>query len=268
MAQENKTPTLTFGDDGSPAADVAWGCIDSHAWPDWRLDVVTAHLPPIGTILPRDAAELHSWSPPEPRRPRAETCFVGVRHLTADADPRLVLLRAGELLVIGPRGPGLLKALHLGSTADWLLVHPPAPMLIARHGGAIGSIVVCTDGSPHASRAIQALAQLPWVGQTDITVLTVDDGRVAADIAIDDARSQFEPTGAVVQAVVEEGAPTPVIHELLERRAPDLVVLGTRGLTGLRHLRVGSTANAIVRAARCSALVACDDAIAEPGLPS
>ena len=122
--------------------------------------------------------------------------------------------------MIGPRGPGLLKALHLGSTADWLLLHPPAPMLIARHGRAIRSIVVCTDGSPHASRTIRALAQLPWVEQTEITVLTVDDGRVAADIAIDEARSQFEPTGAVVQAVVEQGAPTPVIHEHLERHDP------------------------------------------------
>ena len=31
-------PTLTFGDDRSPAADVCWLWINSHTWPGWRLE--------------------------------------------------------------------------------------------------------------------------------------------------------------------------------------------------------------------------------------
>jgi nucleotide-binding universal stress UspA family protein len=43
----------------------------------------------------------------------------------------------------------------------------------------------------------------------------------------------------------------------VERRSPDLVALGTRGLTGMRRLHHGSTAGAIARAAPCSVLLAC-----------
>jgi nucleotide-binding universal stress UspA family protein len=35
-------------------------------------------------------------------------------------------------------------------------------------------------------------------------------------------------------------------------------VLGTRGLTGLRHLELGSTASAVAHEAMCSVLVACE----------
>ena len=101
----------------------------------------------------RELHELHPWDPPTPRAVSADAEFAESVDLAAEADPRLVLSRAADLLVIGPRGPGLLKSLHLGSTADWLLAHPPAPLLIARHGGAVQTAVVCADGSPHAQRS-------------------------------------------------------------------------------------------------------------------
>ena len=41
-------PTLAFGDDGSPAADVCWLWINSHTWPGWRLEIITAQGAAIG----------------------------------------------------------------------------------------------------------------------------------------------------------------------------------------------------------------------------
>ncbi|MEO8696574.1 MAG: universal stress protein [Acidimicrobiales bacterium] len=256
----NASRTLVFGDDRSPAADIAWLFINNHRWPGWRLEVVAAHMPEIpGLPLPRGDTELHVWNPSQPRKVFAEAQFAQVVELTAEADPRLVLSRESDLLVIGPRGPGLLKSLHLGSTADWLLLHPPAPLLIARHGRSVRSVVVCADGSPHAARVVSVLAELPWADQLEITILAIDDHRVDVDTATSSARQRLEAAGATVNVRVDSGKPTTMIHRHLAEMSPDLVALGTRGLTGLRRLRLGSTANAVTRTATCSVLVACDE---------
>ena len=56
---------------------------------------------------------------------------------------------------------------------------------------------------------------------------------------------------------MHKGAPTAAIAGEIDRRRPDLAVLGTRGLTGMRRFHLGSTASAIARSATCSVLVAC-----------
>lgn len=256
----SETRTLMFGDDLSPAADVAWLFINTQWWPGWRLEVVTAQPPAApGMVLPHEATTLHPWQPPHPRAASHGSAFADVVHLAAAGDPRVVLSRASDLLVIGPRGPGLLKALHFGSTADWLLLHPPAPLLIARHGQPVQRLVLCTDGSQHARAVTDVVAGLPWIERTAITVVAADDGRVDPDAAIDDARRQLAACGASVEVHVEHGPPTAVIDAYLDAVTPDLVALGTRGLTGMRRLRLGSTASAIARTAACSVLVACAD---------
>ena len=253
------TRTLVFGDDGSREADVAWLFVNSHAWPGWSLEIVAAEMPEVGKPVPNEQAELHEWVPPSPREPFREAAFERIAHLTALADPRLVLSRESDLLVIGPRGPGVFKSLHLGSTADWLLLHPPSPLLIARQGHRVRRITLCADGSTHADRVAESVASLPWVGQVELTVVVVDDGRIDVDRATSSARDRLERNGATVNVSLYAGKPTPAIGRHLDASAPDLVAMGTRGLTGFRRLRLGSTASAVTRTANCSVLVACVD---------
>lgn len=255
------TPTLVFGDDSSPASDIAWLFINNQAWPGWRVEIVTAHMPDMGPPPAHELAELHHWDPPRPRRAFTEALFSEIAHLTAEGDPRLVLSRESDLLVIGPRGPGLLKALHLGGTADWLLLHPPAPLLVARQGHAVRSVVVCTDGSPHAHRVTDVLAGLPWADQLDVTVLAIDDNHIDVDGATRVAAERLRAAGATVDVCVQPGKATPRILGHLEQHPPDLVALGIRGLTShrLRHRHLGPTTSAVARTATCSVLVACDE---------
>ena len=249
-------PTLVFGDDGSPAADVVWLWINSHPWPGWRLEIVTAQNPPIGPPPTTEGATLHHWDPPTPRTPFAESAFAEVEHLTAQIDPRLALGRPADLLVVGPRGPGLLKALHLGSTAEWLLQHPIGPLIIARSGHPAQKILVCHDGSPHAQRTVQCLTNLPWIAGVAVTILVVDDGRSDTEHAGTMARCEFDTVGISSEILRVDGRPTAAILEAIEQRVPDIVALGTRGLTGMRRLHLGSTAGAIAHAAPCSVLLA------------
>jgi len=248
--------TLTFGDDGTPAADVAWLWISEHAWTGWRLQVVTITDIPI-VPPPPEQARLHPWAPPRPRRPFEETGFAEVEHLTASIDPRLALSTPTDLLVIGPKGSGILKGIGLGSTAEWLVQHPPSPLAVVRTGAVTRRVLACHDGSPHAQRALAALTGLPWAAEVELVVLTVDDGRVdveAAGSMIDEALADG-PVEAT-RVVATERDPTAAIVQEYRARDPDLLVLGTVGLTGWQRLRLGSTAGAVARSVPGSMLLA------------
>lgn len=253
------TSVLVFGDDGSSGADVAWLFVNSQRWPGWRVEIVSAQMPPTAAPAPEELSKLHAWDPPRPRPVFQEAQFSESANLTAVTDPRLALSRDCDLLVIGPRGPGLLKSLRLGSTADWLLLHPPAPLVIARRGQTVRTVALCTDGSPHALKTARVVAGLPWIGQADVTVVVVDDDRVDVDAALAATAAIVDGAAASVSTRVYRGNPTTQVSAHLEETSPDLIALGTRGLTGMKRLRLGSTAGAIARSAECSVLLACDE---------
>ncbi len=248
---------LVFGDDASDAADVAWLWINSHRWTDWNLDVLTAHRPEQFKVRPEEERQAHEWHPEHPRLPFAETGFHETHQLLAEADPRFALSVEADLVVIGPRGRGLMKKLHLGSTAEYLMQRPAAPLAIVRKGHAVRSIVLCADGSPHAELVTATLAGFPWISGVEISVLAVQDDRVDAQTSVDAAARTLVAAGALATTAVIDGLPTPTILDHIDEQAPDLVALGTQGLTGLSRFRLGSTASAITRAVECSVLLAC-----------
>lgn len=263
------TRRLVFGDDGSASADAVWLWVNSHPWPGWDIWVVTAQRPEEFEILPPDRVTLHPWSPPHPRTLFADSEATRVEHLTAEADPRVVLDSCDDaaLMVIGPRGRGALKQLHIGSTAEWLLSRPAVPVALIRSGRATQRVLLSTDGSPHATRAARTLAGLPWIGETTVTVLAVADGRTDTERAVAEGveilrAGGAEPEGVVVDAkargpLLRHDARTVILEEV-QARDVDLVALGTGGLGGMRRAVLGSTASAVALHAACSVLVALD----------
>jgi len=65
---------------------------------------------------------------------------------------------------------------------------------------------------------------------------------------------ELRATGAPVEAVVREGYPATVILEEAQRLPADLIVIGTHGLSGLKHLLLGSIAERVVQKAGCPVL--------------
>ena len=246
-----------FGDNGSPAADLAWLWINSHAWPGWRLEVVRAVVPEVVKVSEIPPV-MREWQPDNPRAAFADSRFDDVVQLTIDQDPRIALTRHTDLLVIGHRGPGLAKAMHVGSTAEWLVVHPPSPMVIARHGRPTRTVMVCHDGSPSAQVATSCLSALPWSNGLRVDIVSVDDGRADVEWAVDEARQQLRRAGARTSVTILSGEPTEQLLQYARQHGPDLVVMGTRGLTGLSRLKIGSTAGVVAHATDHSVLLACD----------
>jgi len=80
--------------------------------------------------------------------------------------------------------------------------------------------------------------------------------QVKADSAANLERSAatLREQGLSVETVVREGYPATAIEEEARTRHADLVVIGTRGHSGLKHLLLGSIAERVVQKAPCPVL--------------
>ncbi len=73
--------------------------------------------------------------------------------------------------------------------------------------------------------------------------------------------TELRNNGRCVESVVREGyAATAIVEEATERGA-DLIVIGTHGLSGLKHLVLGSIAERVVQKAPCPVLTVKADRI-------
>lgn len=250
------THVLAFGDDGSAEADGCWQWIANHHWDGWRLEIITAEPPADMRPIDSEKTQLHPWDPQDPR-PGGALGFSGVENLRAEVDPRIALIsRPWDLVAIGPRGSEMLKSLHLGSTADWLVREPASPLMVARHPGPVKRILVAEDGSAHAGRAVDTLASLPWLEGVAVQVVAVDDGQVDTTVAIERASKALASSGADVRGTVRSGTPTRALLDEIEATEPDLVAMGVRGHGTIKRLVVGSTTGAIAGTTDRSILVA------------
>ncbi|HEY4593114.1 MAG TPA: universal stress protein [Thermoanaerobaculia bacterium] len=181
-------------------------------------------------------------------------------------------------IVLGTRGLTGLRHLLLGSTAQ-RVVHGARCPVLAVHPGDLGkhrtirTILVPTDFSPAAELAIAtahrllaALEQdarlillnvfnLPIeytaYGPIPTSVSYLEDTGLEAERRLYEAAQALQREGLTVETVAREGDPGHVIAEEAEKRGADLIAMGTRGLTGLRHLLLGSTAERVVEYAPC-----------------
>jgi nucleotide-binding universal stress UspA family protein len=259
---------LTFGEDHSEGALVAWDWITSQSWPHWNLDIISVEHYTKGTeSSPLGYDDLHEWFPDQLREVPNDCEFDQVRYLTAHHDPRIILGTCPDstLLVVGARGKGLMKALHIGSTVESLLQYSNTPLLIARQAAKIRRILVCVDGSSHADAAVNLLTRLPLVASTHIVVLAVVEAENLIRDRVEAAAQLLEATGATVD--IQYVLPDPFIIttnprisilEVSNQIQAQLIVMGTKGLTGLPRIKVGSVASAIAHHAKSSVLLVRD----------
>ncbi len=258
---------LVFADDHSASASTAWEWVCAQYWPGWSAEVVTVipddqpgHAPP----------EPREWEPAVRRVPYDSTALDHVRHIQASGDARIVLAGLdADLLVIGARGTGLAKKLHLGSVAEWLINCPKVPTLIARGGTRVERVVLAVDGSPHARRAAEEIAGFPWAAGVHVDVVAVETGDGIASAGAEEAVRLLQSRCADARVTVirpyDWDLTVNVRGDLLQflyEHPCDLLVLGTRGLHGWERLRLGSTADYLVHHVECSVLLA---RCAEPG---
>jgi len=132
------------------------------------------------------------------------------------------------------------------------------------------NILICTDFSQTAADAFPYAAELARHFGAKLEVLHVRPpdlyslvppqewsavSKAADETAREIAEKLLKPyPGIEHQVVVAEGEIWPALQSELERNKIDLVVIGTRGRTGIAKLVLGSTAEEIFRQAPCAVL--------------
>ena len=135
-------------------------------------------------------------------------------------------------------------------------------------------ILVATDFSPSAERALEAARELgqsfggelhlvhafdmpvPMFNPYAVTVPVdfVKESREAAERRLDEAAARLREAGLDVQTHLAEVPAASAIVRVAEEVNADLIVMGTRGLTGIKHALLGSVAERTARTAPCSVL--------------
>lgn len=76
----------------------------------------------------------------------------------------------------------------------------------------------------------------------------------AADARLGQLVEDLDGAGLETTSLLTPGLPSKVIKEVATDRECDLIVMGTQGLTGLKHLLLGSTAERVIQHAPCPVL--------------
>ena len=199
-----------------------------------------------------------------------------------------------DLIVVGHRGHGRWESMLLGSVSSEVVDHAPCPVLVARDE-RLGPIVFADDGSPSARTAEALLTRWPLFSGLPITVLTVAEegfpyAAALAPLLYSEAMAQYagaamdlesmareeneaaaarlREAGFEASGLLRQGDAAHEIVSVARERAAGLIVVGTRGQTGLRRLILGSVARNVLLHAGCSVLIVREQASPPAAAPS
>lgn len=184
-----------------------------------------------------------------------------------------------DLIVVGSRGRGSIATMLLGSVAAGIIDEATCPVLVARRS-SLQRIVVADDGSATAGLALKTVCTWPIFSGVPARAVSVAPGNAItgfgpvthepADViyaeAVDALRSlhdsiardaAWELSAAGVPAAPDRRFGDPaeqIIASAIEFDA-DLIVMGTRGQSGLERLLLGGVARNVLTHSPVSVLI-------------
>ncbi|MBE7498444.1 MAG: universal stress protein [Verrucomicrobiaceae bacterium] len=189
--------------------------------------------------------------------------------------------KKADLLVMGAKGSKN-EPHRIGAIAAKCVRKAPVDVLVVREDaqGPHKKIVACVDFSENSAKAVQCALHLAALDGGSVDCLHVFQSAIAMSLdyggfmpampatidpeAVKNWQTQLEQflepitrekgAVAVTPLVVERMNIRETILEHVEKVGASLVVLGTRGKTGLREFLIGTTAEKIVQHAPCSIL--------------
>jgi nucleotide-binding universal stress UspA family protein len=202
-------------------------------------------------------------------------------------NPRHAITRCASdwkanLILLGSHGKSAFSRLLLGSTAQAVLRHATCSVEIVRGSekeAATGRgmhILIPTDGSEDAEKAVRMVATVPWPSGTEVRVISCPElpiligefpyyspeqieklsksGEVHAKESVTKAAAVLARTALKICTEVTDPKESPAraILEVADEWKADLVVMGSHGRRGLDRIVLGSESESVALHARCS----------------
>jgi nucleotide-binding universal stress UspA family protein len=195
-----------------------------------------------------------------PLRERGLAVESRVRH----GSPAEEILKAAaelrcDLVALGARGHSALSELLIGSVSHHVARHAGCPVLVARDGQPTGRpVLLAVDGSPQSEAATRLLAALPLPQGQECRVLhVVERGEVtaAAERLLEEPIAMLSGAGYPAQGIVRRGHAAQEILRVAKELSAGMIVVGDRGLSGIREFLLGSVSGRVLRYAPCSVLI-------------
>jgi monovalent cation/proton antiporter MnhG/PhaG subunit len=270
--------------DGSPAADLACDLTASLAWPAGAvIEVVGVQDADLPALTPT-AAEAGA-GPHEAEALRLEGALRGAAERIAgtgvtvewrrlSGDPASAIVNharavAADLVITGSRGLGY-RSILLGSVANEVVDRAPCPVLVAR-SSAMQSVLVPTNGSPASAAALDLIARWPIFESATVRVLSVATGEpsytgrpgtnpmAGARDESDQQRIAEAATTRLIaagrRALPSVGVGDATAQIVAHAGSVDLIVIGSRGRTGLSRALLGSVARGVLLSTETSVLI-------------
>ena len=252
---------VTFGDDGSAGADLAWSWLTSQVWTGWSVDCLHA-------AVTRNPESARSETGSAIRHAPARCGFTSVRSVSTPLEARIALPahEQTDLIVIGAHNAGAARWKALGSTAQSLVTGTEIPVVVAHDSAPVRTVLACVDGSLSSDIAVETMTGLPYMARAAVTVVRVRTSAherdaqagIAQDMADRLSRQGLRASARTVDPVPHATLTSPAfrILEMAERIRPDLIVLGRTDRSVVSRVSQGSTALEVTSKSRCPVLLA------------
>ncbi len=186
-----------------------------------------------------------------------------------------------DLIVVGSRDHGQLANM-LGSVSAAVIDHAPCPVLVAR-SAQIDRVVIADDGSTSAAAAVAFFDRSAIFPDAALHIVTavdrgeplsnadfgglssleqrrysehVDQERRQARLLVVLSLDALQPRTHTVESSTPFGDAATEILVAAHDFAADLIVMGSKGQTGLARFFAGSVARRVLQRATCSVLIA------------
>jgi len=199
-----------------------------------------------------------------------------------------------SLIVMGAKGLTSYPAFRLGSVSQKVIKYTSASVLLVRKKAiranrslqseetsvTIDRVLFATDGSKYSDMASQFLIDLPLPIHSHVIVVSAlqsykmggisyidieTDRELLADLQEDEERAAQQIIAKSSQKLNEKGYRTTSeilrgdaggsILKAADEHDPDIITLGSRGLSGIESFLLGSVSERVVRHALCSVLI-------------
>lgn len=185
-----------------------------------------------------------------------------------------------DLLAVGTKGKAGVDRVILGSVAERIARKAFCPVMVVRGKKYVGfkRIIVPVDLSDCSRIALEYAVATARAHKSKLTVLHVyeesfvepyvnaanseeEAGEIIKEIErvnetkYDEFLKTVDFSGVEYEKLLKKGIPAFDIVEIAMEQQANLIVMGTHGRSGIRHILIGSTAEEVVRTVHCDIII-------------